>query len=90
MPHEVPDLFSIADFFYLITVDYTYNFWEVDFLDNTESRTVIRKLKSRFAWYGIPDQVISDNGPQFHSTSFRNFARQWDFEHLTSSPGHSQ
>ena len=99
MPHDVPDrpwskigtdLFSVGDDNYLITADYTSNFWEVDYLDNTESRTVIKKLKAHFARYGIPDQVISDNGPQFSSASFQHFTKDWDFEHLTISPGHSQ
>ena len=43
-----------------------------------------------FARYGIPDQVISDNGTQFTSDEFTNFSRTWDFEHLTSSPGNSK
>ena len=99
MPHHVPDrpwskvgidLFSVQDVNYVITVDYTSNFWEVDRIENTESRTVIRKIKAHFARYGIPDQVISDNGPQFSSSSFSHFSRDWDFEHLTISPHHSQ
>lgn len=52
--------------------------------------TTILKLKNNFARYGIPDQVVSDNGPQFNSKEFADFARTWDFKHLTSSPGHSK
>ena len=99
MPHDVPerpwakvgtDLFSISDTSYLIVVDYYSNFWEVDKLDNTDSVTVIKKMKTHFARYGIPDQVVSDNGPQYTSHHFANFSRTWDVEHITSSPGHSQ
>ena len=99
MPHDVPDrpwakvgtdLFSISDTSYLIVVDYYSNFWEVDKLDNTDSVTVIKKMKTHFARYGIPDQVVSDNGPQYTSHHFANFSRTWAFEHITSSPGHSQ
>ena len=99
MPHDVPDrpwakvgtdLFSISDTSYLIVVDYYSNFWEVDKLDNTDSVTVIKKMKTHFARYGIPDQVVSDNGHQYTSHHFANFSRTWDFEHITSSPGHSQ
>ena len=98
-PHDVPDrpwakvgtdLFSISDTSYLIVVDYYSNFWEVDKLDNTDSVTVIKNMKTHFARYGIPDQVVSDNGPQYTSHHFANFSRTWDFEHITSSPGHSQ
>ena len=34
--------------------------------------------------------MISDNGPQFTSDEIAEFARTWDFEHLTSSPGNSK
>ena len=99
MSHEVPsrpwekiatDIFTLDGKDYLVTIDYYSNFWEVDRLPNTKASTTILKLKSHFAHYGIPDQVISDNGPQFTSDQFANFARTWDFEHLTSSPGNSK
>ena len=99
MPHDIPDrpwakvgvdLFSLNNRDYLITVDYYSNFWEVDNLSCTESISVIRKLKAHFARYGIPDVVMSDNGPQFSSERFAKFAETWEFQHDTSSPGHSQ
>ena len=75
---------------YLVTIDYYSNFWEIDRLLNTKAVTTILKLKNHFARYGIPDQVVSANGPQFSSKEFADFARTWDFKHLTSSPGHSK
>ncbi|KAL7825473.1 hypothetical protein AOLI_G00326800 [Acnodon oligacanthus] len=36
------------------------------------------------------DIVVSDNGPQYASAEFSNFARDWEFKHITSSPGHAQ
>ena len=99
MSHEVPsrswekiatDVFTLDGKYYLVTIDYYSNFWEVDRLPNTKASTTILKLKSHFARYGIPDQVISDNGPQFTSDEFAEFSRKWDFEHLTSSPGNSK
>ena len=99
MPHDVPDrpwakvgtdLFSINDTSYLIVIDYYSNFWKVDNLDNTDSVTVINTMKTHFARYGITDQVVSDNGPHYTSHHFANFSRTWNFEHITTSPGHSQ
>ena len=98
MPHDIPDrpwakvgvdLFSLNNRDYLITVDYYSNYWEVDNLSSTESISVIRKLKAHFARYGIPGVVMSDNGPQFSSERFAKFAEIWEFQHDTSSPGHS-
>lgn len=68
------DLFSFHNKDYLITVDYYSNIWEVDYLPDTKSNTVIKKLKAHFARQGIPDIVISDNGPQYASLEFQHFS----------------
>ena len=52
----------------------------------TNSSEVIRELKSTFARHGIPEQVRSDNGPQFDSAEFSYFAKEWGFKHSPSSP----
>ena len=44
------------------------------------------KLKNLFARHGIPETVVSDNGTQFSSTEFQDFATSWNFSHVTSSP----
>ena len=99
MPHELPDrpwekvgtdLFELDGKHYLITVDYLSNFWEIDRLYDLTSKAVISKLKNHFARYGIPNTVVSDNGPQFASDDFAKFTRKWEFEHYTISPRHSQ
>ena len=43
-------------------------------------------LKELFSTHGIPDLIVSDNGPQFSSEEFRQFASDYDFVHVTSSP----
>ena len=97
--HEVPtrpfqkvgtDLFTIGGKDYLITVDYHSHYFEVDYLPDTLSMTIINKLKHHFARHGIRDIVISDNGPQYISDSFHRFANEWNFDHQTSSPGNSK
>ena len=99
MPHDLPDrpwekvgtdLFELNKKHYLVTVDYLSNFWEIDRLYDLSSRSIIRKLKSHFARYGIPSTVISDNGPQYVSEDFAKFSKRWQFDHITISPRHSQ
>ena len=85
------DLFQHKGRDYLITVDYLTNFWEVDHLNrDTSSSNVIRKLKMNFARYGIPQVLVSDNGPQFISKEFKLFTKNWGMLHELSSPYHPQ
>lgn len=85
------DLLSFEGRDYLITVDYFSNFWDpYPNLPDTKSSTVIRKLKAHFARQGIPDVVISDNGPQYTSVEFKKFSLKWEFTHITSSPAYPQ
>jgi len=73
-----------------VTSDYFSDFFELDHLRSTTSVSVIRKLKAHFARHGIPEQLVTDNGPQFSSSDFLKFSIEWDFDHRTSSPRHSQ
>ena len=74
----------------LVIVDYFSNFLEVDRVNKATTSGVTKVLKVMFSRYGVPDQVISDNGPQFASSEFTTFAQQWGFEHVTSSPRYPQ
>ncbi|KAL7837377.1 hypothetical protein SRHO_G00270880 [Serrasalmus rhombeus] len=47
------------------------------------SSTVFSKLKRHFSVHGMPH---SDNARQYTSQHFKDFAKQWDFVHSTSSP----
>ncbi|XP_056444336.1 uncharacterized protein K02A2.6-like [Gadus chalcogrammus] len=75
---------------YLVISDYYSRFLEILHLPSTTSAQVIQRMKAVFARFGIPDEVVSDNGPQFSSAEFRECARQLDFKHCTSSPHHPQ
>ena len=75
---------------YLLLVDYYSGFFELDYLSDTTSKSVISKIKSQIARYGIFEDLISDNGPQFKSREFENFALKYGFCHTTSWPGYSK
>ncbi len=74
----------------LVVSDYYSNFIEVKHLHRATTSTVSKALKVMFARYGIPDVLVSDNGPQFASDEFATFSRKWGFEHITSSPHYPQ
>ena len=52
----------------------------------TTSNMVISTMKQIFSEHGIPSKVVSDNGPQYSSEAFKEFAQQWQFDRITSSP----
>ena len=61
------------------------------------SRIVIPKCltkeylkKGIFSEQGTPERLMSDNGPQYNSAIFVEFARDWNFQHVTSSPRYPQ
>nr|AAI24691.1 Zgc:153522 [Danio rerio] len=59
-------------------------------LTNLTSTCVITHAKSIFARHGIPQIVVSDNGPCFNCKEWQKFAAQYDFKHITSSPHYAQ
>ena len=80
------DLFQLKGADYLVIVDYFSRYPEVHKLTRTTSQNVINSLKTVFARHGIPETLRTDNGPQFSSQQFAEFAKQYDFTHTTSSP----
>ena len=84
------DLFELQGQDYLVTTDYYSNFFEVDKLVSKTSKEVIEKLKPHMVRHGIPDKIVSDNGPQFSSQEFKKFKDLYEFDHVTSSPTYPQ
>ena len=95
IPSELPDypwqkigtdLFHLKGATYLLVVDYFSRYPEVQKLSNTTSQGVITVLKTIFSRFGIPEIIVSDNGPQYSSTEFDEFTEAYDFTHVPSSP----
>ena len=55
-----------------------------------ESQTRLYATPRVFSRHGIPEVVVSENGPQFSSEAYAEFAKQFQFEHVTSSPHYPQ
>ena len=58
-------MFVLKGATYLLVVDYYPRFPEVIQLRSTTSQSVINALKAVFTRYGIPETLVSDNGPQY-------------------------
>ena len=81
------DLFNCNNHEYLIIADYYSKFPIIRKMNGlTTSNLVISTMKQVFSGHGIPSRVVSDNGPQYSSEAFKEFAPQWQFDHITSSP----
>ena len=91
-PYQVvgTDLFELDGQEYLLSVDF-YSKWVcVEALQETRSIDVIRVLEKQFVDFGCPQRLISDNGPQYGSFEFREFAKRLNFEHVTSRPSYAR
>ena len=79
------DLFQLDGKHYLVMVDHYSDYFELDSLRSTTASAVIQVMKRNFARHGIPDDCISDNGPQFDSHEYSKFARDYRFNPVKSS-----
>eukprot|EP00117_Sycon_ciliatum_P009825 scpid45789/ scgid11968/ Uncharacterized protein K02A2.6 len=74
----------------LVVVDHFSRYLHAPVLRSTTTSAVIKALSAVFAIHGVPQTVVSDNGPQFASAEFEAFAAKSKFTHRTSSPRFSQ
>ncbi|XP_046855956.1 uncharacterized protein K02A2.6-like [Xenia sp. Carnegie-2017] len=85
------DLFEHSGKNYVLVVDYYSRYFEIAPLKkSTTAEDVINHMKSIFSRHGIPETVVTDNGPQYAAAIFSKFAEEWGFTHLTSSPRYPQ
>ena len=73
---------------HFIVVDSHSKWPEVIEMASTSTESTIAELRKLFASYGLPQQVVSDNGPQFTAYEFQTFLRQNGVKHIRSAPYH--
>ena len=73
---------------YLIVVDAHSKWPEVIAMNSTTSTQTIIELRRLFSMYGLPQQLVSDNGPQFTSEEFATFCKMNGVKHIRCSPYH--
>lgn len=73
---------------YFIVVDACSKWVEAVRMKSTTAASVIAVLRDMFARFGLPKQVVSDNGPPFTSAEFSVFMSRNKIEHIFSAPYH--
>ena len=84
------DICALEGRHFLIVVDYYSRYIDIAHLSSMTSSQVIGKLKNIFARWGIPEEVVSDNGTQFSSDEYCVFATNYGFTHMSSRPHFTQ
>jgi hypothetical protein len=82
------DLLSFQGHHILVLVD-SYSKWmEAWLMEGTSAQMVILKLRTFMAVFGIPQEIVSDNGPPFQSAEFTLFCKQNNIKVTKSPPYH--
>ena len=84
------DLFQLRGVHYLLIVD-AYSKWPCAVsLKSETSAACISELDRIFADFGVPEELKTDNGPQFASAELRALCAKKGVRLVTSSPEHAR
>ncbi len=73
---------------FFIVVDAHSKWPEVVEMTTTTTADTLKALRKMFVQYGLPEQMVSDNGPQFISAEFATFAKKNGIKHIRCAPYH--
>ena len=73
---------------FLVCVDAFSKWPEVKVMSTTTVSKTLNVLREWFAVHGIPEQIVTDNGPQFIAEEFDEFTKRNGIKHVKSAPYH--
>ena len=73
---------------FLVIVDAHSKWIEVVKMNSTTATATIQALRTTFSRFGIPQSIVSDNGPQFTSSEFAEFCHLNGIRHVRVPPYH--
>ena len=73
---------------YLLVTDAHSKWPEIIEMNSTTTQKTITELRKLFSAYGLPLQLVSDNGPQFISEDFAQFMKSNGIKHIRCAPYH--
>ncbi|XP_048508069.1 uncharacterized protein K02A2.6-like [Athalia rosae] len=75
---------------FFLYVDAFSKWPEVHVVKNIKTETIILKCREIFAIFGLPKNIVSDNGPTFKATEFHEFLHSHGILHRFSAPYNPQ
>ena len=73
---------------YLLVTDSHSKWPEIIEMNSTTAARTITEVRKLFSAYGLPLQLVSDNGPQFISDKFDEFKKSNGIKHIRCAPYH--
>ena len=73
---------------FLLLIDAHSKWMEVHPMTSITATATIECLRNIFAELGLPEKIVSDNGPTFVSAEFKHFLQRNGVKHVTTSPYH--
>ena len=73
---------------YFLIIDACSKWPEIYEMPSTTSSKTIEVPRNLFSRYGIPQQIVSDNGTQFTSFEFATFMHNSGIKHIRTAPYH--
>lgn len=81
------DFFHFEHRTYLLIVDSFSKWIEIELMgQGTDCKRVLKKMVAFFARFGLPDVLVSDNGPPFNSNDFKCFLEKQGIKVMKSPP----
>ena len=73
---------------FLVVVDAHSKWMDVIVMKSATALTTVQRLRTLFSNFGIPESIVTDNGPQFAATEFEEFCRSNGIRHILIAPYH--
>lgn len=80
----------LNSYYGLVVIDSYSKYPEVFYTKSMDTAFTIKALRKFFAAEGVPQLLVSDNGPQFRSQEFSSWLRSIGTTHIFTPPRHPQ
>ena len=73
---------------FLILVDANTKWFYLHAVNSSSAEVTIEKMRATFVNLGLPQILVTDNGPQFTCAQFAQFTKNNEIKNVTSLPYH--